>query len=454
MPPRNPHLPASKEALFRYRVVAAVLARVAAGGVRAEAVREAAAQLHLGIDGTLRRVSTRSVYRWLRAWDREGAAGLEPRSRRRTETSKVLPEALLEFLVAEHLRDPEASIPEVLRRARQLGVVAPGERVCRSTVWRAARRMGLDFRRRKKGRDRDARRFRVESRMQLVLADGKHFRSGAGRLRRVALFFLDNATRYGLNAVVGTTETSALFLRGLHEVVGRHGLFDVIYVDGGSGFGADDCFEVVKNLGRALVQGESSYPQAHGEIERFNRTGKAQLLKNWDRNPAIDPACAALELRAKHFLREVYNHTPHQGIDDDTPHQRWHADPRPLRFPDDPDALRGKFRVELSRRVTNDNVVSIDGVAYEVPLGHAGATIPVWRQVLDDRLFVLHEGRSVRIHPVDLVANATSGRARRTAVANVSPPPVPSAADIAYSRDFGAVTGPDGGFTDPNEESP
>ena len=192
MTPKNPHLPASKEALFRYRVVAAVLARVAAGWVRAEAVREAAAQLHLGVDGALRQVS---VYRWLLAWDRGGMVGLESHSRRRTQTSEVLPEALLEFLAAEHLRDPAASIPEVLRRARQLGVIAPGDRVCRSTVWRAARRMSLDFRRRKKGRDRDSRRFRVESRMQLVLADGKHFRAGVARLRRVALFFLHNASR-------------------------------------------------------------------------------------------------------------------------------------------------------------------------------------------------------------------------------------------------------------------
>jgi hypothetical protein len=39
--------------------------------------------------------------------------------------------------------------------------------------------------------------------MQMVLCDGKHFRAGAARLRRVALFFLDDATRMGLHVVVG-----------------------------------------------------------------------------------------------------------------------------------------------------------------------------------------------------------------------------------------------------------
>jgi len=46
----------------------------------------------------------------------------------------------------------------------------------------------------------------------MVLADGKHFRAGAKRLRRVALFFLDDSTRYGLEVVVGTAESAPLFL--------------------------------------------------------------------------------------------------------------------------------------------------------------------------------------------------------------------------------------------------
>ena len=61
-----------------------------------------------------------------------------------------------------------------------------------------------------------------------MLADRKHSRAVAGRLRRVALFFLDDATRYGLlEALVRTAESSELFLRGLHEVVMHHRLADL-----------------------------------------------------------------------------------------------------------------------------------------------------------------------------------------------------------------------------------
>ncbi len=447
-----PQLPASPEALFRYQVVSLVLAYMAGGEVRAHAVRAAASPRWLRPDGTLRQVSMRSVYRWLKAWNAHHIAGLEPRPRQRIQTTEALSERFVDFLRREHQRDPEASIPEIIRRARQVGVVGPEAPIDRVTVWRAARRMDLDFRHRKKSRGRDARRFRFPHRMQLVLADGKHFRAGAGRLRRVVLFFLDNATRYGLNAVVGPSETCALFLRGLYQAVRRHGLMDIVYLDKGSGFTAHDTRAVVQQLDARLIFGETRYPQGHGAVERFNRTAKAQLLRGWDDNPAIDPACAALELRAKHFLAAVYNHTPHATLGDQTPHQRWQTDPRSLRFPTDDDALRSKFLVAGTRKVSNDHILSHDGVDYEVPRGHAGTPIRFWRQVLDDRLYVLHDGAAVRILPADLAANATAGRAPRSdAPEETAPATVPSAADLAYQRDFGCVTGPDGGF--PNTES-
>lgn len=449
-----PLIPASAEALLRYQVVSAVLAMVVSGQVRADAVRAVAALPWLDLNRRQRRVSTRSIYRWLKAWTNAGIAGLEPRSRKRCEASEVLPEAFIDFLRLEHGRDLEASIPEIIRRARQLGILGPGQRVDRTTVWRAARRMGLAFKRHKKGRGRDARRFRHAHRMQLVMTDGKHFRAGHRRLRRVVLIFIDNATRYGLNAVVGTSETAALFLRGLFETVLRHGLMDVLYLDRGSGFTANDTVAVVQKLDALLVHGEAGYPSSRGEVERFNRTASAQLLRGWDRQPAIDPACGALELRAKHFLREVYNHTVHEALDGQTPHQRWSADPRALRLPADPELLRSKFLVEDTRDVSNDHIISVDSVLYEIPRGHAGTTIRFWRQVLDGQLYVLHEERVVRIHPVDLEFNAVSSRARRRPVDDPTPtPPVPSAADLAFQRDFGPVTGPDGGFTD-NQDTP
>lgn len=91
------------------------------------------------------------------------------------------------------------------------------------SVWRAFERMGLATCMRVTKHEGDMRRFTFLNRMQMVLCDGKKFRAGAARLRRVALFYLDDSSRYGLQVVVGTEETSELFLRGLYKLICRYG---------------------------------------------------------------------------------------------------------------------------------------------------------------------------------------------------------------------------------------
>ena len=55
-------------------------------------------------------------------------------------------------------------------------------------------------------------------------------------------------------------------------------------------------------LGALLIHGTTRYPQGHGAIERFHRTAYDQVLRSLDGAADVDPACAALTLRLRHFL--------------------------------------------------------------------------------------------------------------------------------------------------------
>ncbi len=447
-------LASSPQALFRYQVVSAVLAWMLGGQPRAGAVQRAADMVHPYLDGTPRRLSPRTVYRWLSAYQMEGFAGLEPMSRSRSD-SQVLSETFLSFLTAQKKDDPKASLPELIKRARELGVVAAEAHIDRTTVWRACKRLGVSVQRRKRQPDRDTRRFAYPHRMDMVLSDGKHFRAGAKRARRVALFFLDDCSRYGLHVVVGTSENAKLFLRGLYECIRQAGLMIAMYLDRGPGFIADDTVEVFKNMGSALIHGEKAYPEGHGKIERFNRTTLAAVLRGYDRRPDVDPDCSALELRLQHYLREVYNHTPHSSLGKQTPAQRFQADCKPLCFPENDAKLRRTFVVNLKRRVSNDHIVSVGSVAYEIPRGYAGCRVTLQRRVLDDSLTFVHQGRIIELAPVDLVANARASRGKCSAssaedeTATALPK---SAADLIFERDMGPAVTADGGFIPPKKE--
>jgi transposase InsO family protein len=439
----NPIKPPNPKILFRHTLLSQVLNRVYRGQARPEAIEAVAAQRHMDLEGKDRSVSARTLYRWLAAFEQGGGEALAPIER--SGGPVVLSEALLEFFKAEKLADARASIPELIRRARVTGRIKPGERVGRSTVWRALRHMGVPTGRINTPKALDCRRFAYAHRLDMVLCDGKHFRAGAARLKRVALFFIDDATRFGLEVVVGTSENTALFLRGLYQCILSYGRMTGLFVDNGPGFIALDSIEVARKLPVHLIHGSAGYPQGHGKVERFNRTASEQLLRLLAGNPRIDPQVEALELRLRHFLRERYNHAPHDALDGATPWERFHQDPRALRFYDSSEQLRRNFVLHEQRRVSLDHVVSVDGVAYETPLGYRGRKVMLQRHLLEGGISLLHEGRLVRLAPVDVQANAHDRRAR----ARDEPPtpiPPPGAAQMTFDQAFRPVVDEQGGF--------
>lgn len=443
--PRTPVL-LSLEALFRFQVVSAVRARELAGQGIEAAVRAVAAEKHLTLAGDVRTAGIRSIYRWLADLDREGAGGIETKQPKRL-VSVVLPEALLAFLAHEKAEDRYASVPELIRRARERGVIGPLDAVDRSTIWRACGRMGLPLRRVPAKHEADMRRFAYPHRMMMVLADGKHFRAGVRRAKRVAVFFIDDATRMGLGVVVGTSESALLFLRGLHRVISRFGFCVVVFLDRGPGFRADDTLAACRRLGIHLVLGTAGYPEGHGKVEKFNQTAGSQVLRGLPGAADVDDDCGALELRLGHYLDHRYNRQPHEALDGQTPLDRFEADTRPLRFPDSAADLDDRFVVTETRKVSADNVIPYEGIDYEVPRGHAGTDVTVWRRLLGGALSVVHDGHLVGIAPVDLAANAVARRAHPVAPAPDDDESAPrTAAQLAFARDFAPVVDSDGGF--------
>jgi hypothetical protein len=123
-----------------------------------------------------------------------------------------------------------------------------------------------------------------------------------------------------------------------------------------------------------------------------------------------------------------------------------------VRLAESDEALRRCFVVRETRRVSRDHVISFEGVAYEAPKGHAGTTVAVHRHLLDQTLSVMHDGRLVALHPVDLAGNARARRASPREQDETTAPLPPSAAELHWRRDFAPLTGPDGAFTDTSDD--
>jgi putative transposase len=403
----------SSEVLYRFQVVSQIISLIQEGNKLVDAIRMVNSAKFMDAKGNWRRSSVRTLYRWHAAYNGGGVAALKPKLRKKITASLVVPEKQLNFFKELKESDPAVSIPDMIRQAEYKHLSTPQDRPDRTTVWRSLNRMGIDTsRRRTTKKNRDSRRFAYPHRMDMIVCDGNHFRAGIKRLKRVALFFLDDATRMALGVFVGTSETTSSFLQGLSETLLRYGLPTALFVDNGPGFISNDSLAVLAQLEILFIHGTPRYPQGHGKIERFNQTVLNRVLRTFSGNPEINADCNALQLRLQRFLFEEYNHTPHEGIDGKTPYEGFHKDSRPLRFKEKPNDISKLFVVHSKRRVSNDHIVMFKGVAYETPRGHAGQKVDLYRHLLEQTISMIHNDVLVRLMPVDLHFNAHSKRAK------------------------------------------
>jgi len=440
-----------EDALFRYQVLSRVLVCKHQGLTNPDAIEEVANSPHLTPAGQTRTVSKRSIYRWMADYKKNDFAGLLPAPRKPVKPM-ALSQNLLDFFKEQKEADPRTSIPELIRRAKELCLVPADEDIDRTTVWRNLGSMGISTKRRKQVKQQNKKRFAYPHRMDMILCDGKHFRAGITRKRRVALFFLDDATRLILGVKVGTAESAQLFLHGLYQVINAYGRMTTIFLDNGPGFIASDTMNVLRKLGILLINGTVAYPEGHGKIERFNQTAQEQILRLLDKNPEVDPGCTALDLRINHYLSNQYVHTPHEGLNKETPWSRFHNDKRQLRFFENQNQIRQAFILHETRRVSADNVISFKSINYEIPPGHAGEAITLRRNVLDETLSILHHEKIVTLSPVDLHTNARDKRTitRETEEQKQLPK---SSAQISYDKEVKPIIDADGGFNAPKEKS-
>ncbi len=440
--------------LFRLGLVHLVLARVGRGETIAQAVTRVAATPHPDHRGTIRYVSERTLRRWIAAYKKDGVDGLCPTPREKATGPVALDEELVAFLASEKRSDLRASVPECIRRARVAGLLGPEQPISRSTVNRTLKRMGISLARRRRAADRDSRSFEYPHRLDMVLCDGKHFRAGASRAKRVALNFLDDATRKYLVVVVGTAESTLLFLRGLELLIRRYGRPSAMYLDKGPGFISLDTQEVFRRLDDIpLIHGETAYPEGHGKVERFNQTLLEDVLRVLTGDPEVDPDCEALTLRLDHYRTRLYNPRGHEGLKGESPAARFLRDSKPLDLR--PTAwIEERFGVFEEKLVSAHHLVKFAPEEYEVPTGLAGSWVTIERRVLEDnRLLLNHDGRLIELHPVDRVANAHSKRSKRPKPEEIESLPRPrTAASRALARDLGSLLDEDGGFSVPDHE--
>lgn len=397
-------------ALFRFQVIAPFLSIDPGNrGERERLVREICGK-QWEIPGSSRSYIGRStVLGWLRRYEAGGKKleSLCPQERSDRGRSRALDEETEAALLRLRREFRGATIPFLMKKARERRILPPDFRASRQSIYRLLARHGLMELERE---NVDRRKFEAELPNDLWQSDCMHGpRADCGGVKRKTFLFafIDDHSRLIPAARFYARENIGSFLDLLVQAVSRRGLPRKIYVDNGPSFRSHQLRHTTASLGIALIHATPYQPQGKGKIERWFRTVRMGFL------PGLEDGIALEQLNEKfeHWLEHEYHNAVHSSTGE-TPLTRFLRHVHLIRQA--PRDLLSYFRKRALRKVENDRSVSLNGRLYEGPVELIGRKVQLLYHEDDmERVEVVYSGKSFGFLTVlDVNVNARVRRNR------------------------------------------
>jgi putative transposase len=359
------------------------------------------------------RVAEETIRSWLKKYRKDGFDALLPKERTDKGETRKLPLAVSDLLLETKEKEPELTVPLLIRKVRASGKVPDDVRMPRSTVYKLLARHGLT---RKTKPANDHRRFAYPNAGDLFMSDVMHgpaVRKGDGRKRKTYLIaFIDDATRVIPYAAFAHSENTTAFMEVLKQAVLRRGIPMRLFVDNGSAFRSHHLSLVCAKLGITLIHARPYHAAAKGKIERWFRTVRMQFLPMVSEKQMLN--LKAINRALWTYIETEYHRSPHRSLGE-TPLDRWAQVGEKVRYPEPGDDLDDLFLFESKRKVQKDRTVSLNGMVYEIDASLVGETVTLRYNPSDQgkEIKVCHNGRFIqKAKLVDIYANCFVKRDR------------------------------------------
>lgn len=353
-------------------------------------------------------LSQSRVSRIMARWRREGAAGLEPRSRRPKTSPTAIPAATVELIVnlranlqQQGLDHGPATIVWHLQHHH-------GVTVSRATVARTLTRAGLVTAEPKKRPKSSYLRFEAAMPNECWQSDFTHFTLADGTGAEI-LTFLDDCTRFAISITAHPRVTTPGIVDAFRTAISTHGPPAATLTDNGMVYtvryagwgrrGGRNAFETeLQRLGIKQKNGSPGHPQTQGKVERFQQT-----MKKWLRAQPAPPSLADLQTQLDAFVTHYNEHRPHRSLPHHaTPATRYRTLPKahPTADRDDSHDRIRRDRVDKNGTIT----LRVASRLRHIPLGRAHARTRILALVHDLDVSIINAatGELLRELTIDL----------------------------------------------------
>lgn len=357
-------------ALFRYGIIAPLLARDLERAERDVVRAEILAGLHLWPGEHERRpLGERTLRRWLGLYREGGFEALKPRARRDAYITRKVSPAVLDQAVALREAIPGRSVRQIIEILEGDGTLglAPGQ-VKPSTLARHLRLRGKTRVALKATQQRPFRRYEKAARNSQWQSDAWYGPllpdpTEPGKTRRTyCIAFLDDFSRLVTHAQFFFAEDLPSLLECFKQALLKRGIPDRVYCDNGAAYSSHQFDLICARLGIRHVSARPYMPEGKGKVERFWKTLGDSFLPELRALPVT--TLAELNQFFWAWLEQGYHHRVHREIED-TPAHRFAHSPGELRWID-LETLNQAFLWTEERKVDKTACVSFLGNTYEV----------------------------------------------------------------------------------------
>lgn len=371
-----------EEANFRYGLIAPLVSRKLEPGEQMALMREIASHEYKTPMGEQRRISLRTLERYLQAYRGGGWEALLPSVRADKLGVREIPEDVLTKAIALKQEQPGRSVRQIIAILELATFVAPGA-LKESTLSKQLRRRGVTRKALMDAGWSHFRRFEAAHRNSIWQGDVQHtiFLPNPDKPGKKAMaylvIFIDDYSRFVVHGQFYFEERVARLEDCLKKAILKNGVPEMIYVDNGAIYSSHHFERICGRLGTVLKHTRPGRPQGRGKQEKFFRfvdqsfvpeaydlieQGKIQTLNDLNRFFS-----AWLEVA---YHQKVHNSFKQRPVD------RYQKDDHPIRMLP-PHELAEVFLLEETRKVDKTGCISLLGGTFEVQTKLSGSKIQV-----------------------------------------------------------------------------
>lgn len=398
-------------ALFRFSLIAPVVAGTFQQASKMDYYREAASREHLLPNGKPVKFSPLTLKKWYLDYRNGGLDALIPRARIDLGHSRALSEdvrrqihayrekfpyitgkKIYEKLIAEgYMKETDASVDTVYRYLKTAGLGKEGmpPKECLSyefehanDCWQADTTVG-----------------------PTIVFEGRHRQT-------YLIAFIDDASRLLVHGEFFFEDNALNMQRTFQKAIQKYGVPRRLFVDNGCSYQNNQLNWICAELGIVKIHSRPYYPKGKAKIERSHRTEKDRWMNctDWNEFHSLEDVNNSYQ----HFLNTQYNNSPHSSIGM-TPKERYLKDFDTVRFLER-SLIEEGFLHRITRKVTPTATVSLYNVSYEVPQQYIGRTIHLRYRPEDMSEIYIYDGESgKRLHTAYPVKKLDNAKRRRRA---------------------------------------